>query len=70
MDKSQEISSRLWTWFTHFRDRRNKGRSEWDECIRTCEEIINQYKKDDLNYQFAKEMAIVFINQLERLEKI
>ncbi len=68
MDKSQEISSRLWPWFVELRDSQ-KNNHTWDRLLEQGKEIVRQYKGDDINYKLAEDLFFAFLAQVERLEK-
>lgn len=69
MDKSQEICSRLWRWFTELRDAEKTDRV-WERMINQAIDITNQYRDDPINFPLALKICLAFQDHVVRLEKI
>lgn len=68
-DKAQEISAAIWRWYKQAASM-DKGDHEWDVLLEAIKKTVNQYMDDKLNYPLAEDMALAFINHVERLDKL
>jgi len=66
MDKSQEISSRLWTVFKSFISKKKTDKN-WEVFLSQMNEIVEQYQGAEK--KLAQDMALAFICFIETKEK-
>lgn len=65
-DNAHKISNQLWNWYKKCRDSR-KDKMLWERFLKDGEAIVKQYQGDD--YIFARDMYLLFLDRVERLER-
>lgn len=68
MDNAQKISNQLWIWYKKCRDA-EKDNDTWENLLNEGENIVNQYKDDEDDCVFARDMFLLFLDRVERRER-
>lgn len=67
-DNAQKICNQLWTWYKRCRDK-EKDNAAWERLLNDGEDIVNQYRGNEDDYVFARDMFLLFLDRVERRER-
>ena len=67
-DNAQKICNQLWIWYKRCRDTK-KDYDAWESLLNDGEGIVNQYKGNEDEYVFARDMFLLFLDRVERRER-
>lgn len=67
-DNAQKISGQVWQWYKQCRDTK-KDNDEWVRLLNKGQAIVDQYKEREADYIFARDMYLLFLDQIERIER-
>lgn len=67
-DNAQKISGQVWQWYKQCRDTK-KDNDEWVRLLNKGQAIVDQYKEREADYIFARDMYLLFLDRIERIER-
>lgn len=67
-DKAQEISSVIWRWYKETISK-DKSKHEWDVMLEAGKQLVEKYKDDLVNRDFAVDLFFAFADHAGVLEK-
>lgn len=67
-DNAQKISGQVWQWYKQCRDTK-KDNDEWVRLLNKGQAIVDQYKEREADYIFARDMYLLFLARIERIER-
>lgn len=67
-DNAQKISGQVWQWYKQCRDTK-KDNDEWVRLLNKGQAIVDQYKEQEADYIFARDMYLLFLDRIERIER-
>lgn len=67
-DNAQKISGQVWQWYKQCRDTK-KDNDEWVRLLNKGQVIVDQYKEREADYIFARDMYLLFLDRIERIER-
>lgn len=67
-DNAQKISGQVWQWYKQCRDTK-KDNDEWVRLLNNGQAIVDQYKEREADYIFARDMYLLFLDRIERIER-
>ena len=66
MDNAQKISKECWNWYMRASGLGPHSKN-LNVLIDDASKICDKYKENEVDYRFAIDMFLVFINRIERL---
>ena len=67
-DNAQKISGQVWQWYKQCLDTK-KDNDEWVRLLNKGQAIVDQYKEREADYIFARDMYLLFLDRIERIER-
>lgn len=67
-DNAQKISGQVWQWYKQCRDTK-KDNDEWVRLLNKGQAIVDQCKEREADYIFARDMYLLFLDRIERIER-
>lgn len=67
-DNAQKISGQVWQWYKQCRDTK-KDNDEWVRLLNKGQAIVDQYKEREADYIFARDIYLLFLDRIERIER-
>lgn len=67
-DNAQKISRQIWQWYKRCRDT-EKDNGIWAQLLDEGQAIVHQYKDSEVDYGFARDMYLIFLDRIERIER-
>lgn len=68
IDNAQKISGQIWQWYKRCRDT-EKDNEIWAQLLDEGQAIVHQYKDSEVDYSFARDMYLIFLDRIERIER-
>ena len=68
-DNAQKISGQVWQWYKQCRDTKKDNDELWVRFLNKGQAIVDQYKEREADYIFARDMYLLFLERIERIER-
>lgn len=68
-DNAQKINGQVWQWYKQCRDTKKDNDELWVRFLNKGQAIVDQYKEREADYIFARDMYLLFLARIERIER-
>ena len=68
-DNAQKIIGQVWQWYKQCRDTKKDNDELWVRFLNKGQAIVDQYKEREADYIFARDMYLLFLARIERIER-
>lgn len=68
-DNAQKIGGQVWQWYKQCRDTKKDNDESWVRLLGKGQAIVDQYRGCEVDYIFARDMYLLFLDRIERIER-